>query len=230
MLGVENSWPPYADRNGNGLSTSLVIAAFKATGIQTEITVKPYARVLKELGSGKIDGGYNVTRQGSTQDIFIFGNEPLLQASAYFYYSDFAFSHYSQLSDLPEGMRIGLIIDYEYGDNFDVHRHRFVEVRVKNQAQLIRMMISGRIDGAIMFERVAKHTLRGLNLGFTPIHRGFLNHISDIYVAFSPESASSRKLASALDKGVNIIKSNGVYDAIMSGKIRYPLFDGTERK
>ncbi|MBB1487853.1 substrate-binding periplasmic protein [Oceanospirillum sediminis] len=220
-LSVENSWPPYADKQGNGLSTSLVIAAFNAVGIKPIISVKPYARVLYDLQFGNTDGGYNVTRQQSTEERFHFGTQYLLKAPASFYYSDPEFSQANSLSDLPDNSRIGLIIDYEYGDTYEAHRHRFSEIRVPTQVQLIRMLMADRIDGAIMFDRVANYTQEQIRQERPALYKGFQNHVSDIYVAFSRSSPSSGQLAEALDRGLSLIRDNGQYRRIMSGELQY---------
>jgi len=44
-LAAENSWAPYSDERGEGLSNRLVKAAYAAVGLDAKISVMPYARV-----------------------------------------------------------------------------------------------------------------------------------------------------------------------------------------
>jgi polar amino acid transport system substrate-binding protein len=88
--------------------------------------------------------------------------------------------NYKALADIPDGTLVGLIIDYEYGDKFE---HRFKQIRVSSQEQIINMLKVGRLDSAILFDAVASFTLKSMRLEPTDILKGPINHTSDIYVA-----------------------------------------------
>lgn len=118
---------------------------------------------------------------------------------------------YTSIADIPDNASIGVIIDYEYGDIYDQHKHRFNEIKVLLQSQIIHMLQLDRIDGAIMFDDVANHTLKTMNLAEDTISKGFLNHTSDVYVAFSKSNKSSVEFANLLDQGLLNIKNNGQY-------------------
>ena len=220
MLLVEDSWPPYATKDGLGLSTSIVKSAFAAAGVTPRINVRPYARVLAEVEEGKAHGGYNVTRQHSTEAIYIFGSSPILIASASFYFQRKNKDRYQSIEDIPSGAKIGLIIGYEYGDNYEKLRHRFNEVRVNKQAQIVKMLNYGRIDAAIMFDEVAKYTLNQEGLDTGSIVKGFKNHHSDIYVVFSRKKINSQYFSDLLDQGLKVIRKNGTYQKIINGELR----------
>ena len=220
ILAVEDSWPPYADSEGQGLSTSIVRHALGTVGISASFRVCPYARVLFEVEKGIVDGGYNVTRQSSTEAKYLFGQTPILVAPASFYYRPDNIGNYHSLDEIPDGTRIGLIIDYEYGEEYEKQRARFQEVRLSSQSQIIQMLMLGRVDTVIMFDEVAKYTLTQMGLAPDTLVKGFTNHQSDIYVAFSRRNPEAEKLAASLDKGIQAIKANGVYEKIMTGAIQ----------
>lgn len=46
VLAVEDSWPPYSDADGQGISTNILKQAFSSVGIKLISKVYPYARVL----------------------------------------------------------------------------------------------------------------------------------------------------------------------------------------
>lgn len=217
ILAVEDSWPPYADTNGQGISTNILKQAFDAVNIQLITKVYPYARVLDEVKKGILVGGYNVTHQASTDKQYLFGQQALLQAPASFYFSQHntSVNEYKSISDIPAGSKVGVIIDYEYGDLFEQHKNRFKEVRVSNQKQLINMLMLDRIDAAILFDAVASHTLKSMKLPADSIQQGPLNHTSDIYVAFSRSHQHAQYYADKLDQGLILIKKSGQYEDLL---------------
>lgn len=211
IIGAEDSWPPYSDKNGKGISTNIIRAAFASQSIHIDIRVKPYARVLHEVKSGALQAGYNVTRQENTEREYIFGKIPILKAKAYWYFSPQKLKNFSSIQDIPSGFSVGGIINYEYGDEYEKLRHKFREVRVPKQSQLIKMLESGRVDAVIMFEEEAKQALRDMQLPPSTIKKGLYNHTSDIYVVFSKKHKDSVEMAKALDKGLLQLKSTGEY-------------------
>ncbi len=207
ILAVENSWPPYADQHGNGISKAIIKQAFKSVDVPVKFVTVPYARALLMAESGDVHGAFNVTRQKDTESRFLFGNEVLLQAQAsHFYPKDSNLIH-KTIASIPYGTSIGLIIGYEYGNEYEKYRFRFKEVRVSTQKQIIGLLLNKRIDMAIMFDEVARHILQKLKLKQSVIQKGSVNHISDIYVAFSRKKSDIEVLIKQFDEGLAIVKA-----------------------
>lgn len=206
VLAVEDSWPPFANADGTGLSRTIIEKAMEGSNLRLEFIVVPYARALKMAEDGVVDGAFNVTQQGSTLQKFKFGKYPLLQAKASFFYSSNNLQNYKDINAVPSGTSIGLIIGYEYGDEYEQQRRRFNEVRVSHQSQIIEMLHSGRIEMAIMFDKVADDTLKQMNHTARYIRKGHLNHVSDIYVGFSKRVENIQTKIDALDKGLRRLK------------------------
>jgi len=216
ILGAEDSWPPYSDKFGRGISTNIIKAAFAKTGVETHVVVRPYARVLQDIKAGALDAGYNITRQQNTERDFIFGKEPILQAKAYWYFRADSAPPATTTKELPNGYKVGAIIDYEYGDLYEDERHRFKEVRVSRQTQLIKMLLQRRIDAVLMFEEEAKQTLKEMGLSNIAIQKGMFNHTSDIYLAFSRKKPDSQALAKKFDEGIKKLKDTGEYKQLLN--------------
>ncbi len=221
-LGAEDSWPPYSDSQGHGISTNLIKAAFAKSGLTPTFHVLPYARVLHDLKSGKIDGGYNITLQSTTQDKYIFGQVPLLRVEAYWFFLPEMHPTIKSINDIPDKFRVGIIRDYEYGDIYENHRHRFNEIQVTQQSQIIRMLKQGRIDAAVMFDREAEFALQKMKLNASIFDKRFLNHRGDVYLAFSHKSPRAHWLAEQLDQGLLMMKEVGEYDRILSDTNKEP--------
>lgn len=214
-LGAENSWPPYSDEHGQGISTELIKTAFAKNGVVPNFHALPYARVLHDLDSGKIDGGFNISRQSTTEKRFFFGDVPLIHVEAYWFFLPDTHRGIKSFKDIPDKFRVGVIRDYEYGDEYENHRYRFNEIKVSQQSQIIRMLLQRRIDAAIMFKDEANFAMQKMNLPNSTFDRRFLNHQGDVYVAFSHKSPRARWMAQQLDKGLLMIKESGEYDEIL---------------
>jgi polar amino acid transport system substrate-binding protein len=215
-LAAEDSWPPFADQFGKGISHQLVKSAFAQVGISVETLVVPYSRGLRMTERGNVDGVFNVTKEVSTQDKFIFGKLALFQASASFYqHKSHPISAKTKYDLVPKTV-IGVIKGYEYGDEFPqlVKQKDWVLFIANNQMQLINMLLVNRIDLAVMFDAVAKEQLTqmGVNEEVKPI---FNNHQSDIFVAFSKHQPNSLRLAKKLDEGLIKLKSQGQYAKLL---------------
>jgi polar amino acid transport system substrate-binding protein len=77
------------------------------------------------------------------------------------------------------------------------------------------MLRLGRIDGAIMFDAVAKYTLKSMDLAEASLQKGPLNHTSHIYVAFSRSHNKAQYFADKLDQGLTNLKESGQYQQLL---------------
>ena len=200
-LAAENSWPPYSNEVGEGISKDIIQRAFDSVGVEVEFIVVPYARALLLAQLGKVDGAFNVTKQKSTLDKFAFGEVPILQVKASFYYHKESGLNFKTVDEIPAGTSIALILDYEYGELYEKDRDRFNEVRVSNQKQIIKLLQLKRVDMAIMFDDVAEYYLSELTLNKNEIKKGHINHTSDIFVAFNKYKDLSEVIL-LLDQGI----------------------------
>jgi polar amino acid transport system substrate-binding protein len=205
ILAVENSWPPYANENGSGISKEIIQTAYNSVNVKVEFIVVPYARAVLMAENGEVDGVFNVTKQKSTIDILNFGEAPILQASASFYYHKNSEMNFNSVNDIPKEISVGVIIGYGYGHNYQKNKDRFVKVEVSKQEQLIKLLMSKRIDMAIMYDDVVTAKLSKMGFSQHDIKKGDVNHIIDIYVAFSKKK-NTRIAMKLLDQGLVNIK------------------------
>lgn len=216
-LAAEDSWPPFANQFGQGLSHQLIQAAFAKAEIEVDSIVVPYTRALMMAEKGDVDGAFNVTRQHSTENRFVFGTKPLFTAYASFYHKHTRPLNADSKWELPPKTRIGLIQGYEYGDELDtlIQEKQFEVMRVASQNQLINLLLIDRIDTAIMFDIVANDYLNAMGVE-KEVEAAFHNHSSDIYLAFSKVRPNAVALATLLDRGLNAIQASGEYQALMA--------------
>lgn len=206
-LAVENSWPPYSDVNGNGISKDIIQKAFDSVNVKVEFIVLPYARALHMVEIGQVDGAFNVTKQESTIKNFNFGEEAILQAAASFYYSKDSEMDVLSANDIPTGSSVAVIIGYEYGNIYEQNKTRFKEVRVSNQKQIIQLILNKRVDLGIIFDEVANFTLTEMSLKADAIKKGHINHKSEIFVAFNKKE-NTKSIIKLFDQGLRNVKTS----------------------
>ena len=214
-LAAEDSWPPYSDQFGDGISKRIATAAFALSDIEIKTVVAPYARALKMTEAGQVDGCWNVTRQQSTEALFYFGNEPLLKSDISFFYKATAPRRFASISDMPDGLSIGVIIDYEYGDEFEQQRQRFRIYEARSQIQLLKMLEGNRVVVALMFDDVYNEVQQKSDYPSALFHQGATFYGSDIFIAFNKDNANSPAYASALDKGLIELRETGQYQQLL---------------
>ncbi|MDZ7871366.1 MAG: transporter substrate-binding domain-containing protein [Rheinheimera sp.] len=213
-IAAEDNWPPFSDEKGKGLSSQLVSAAFARSGYKIETVVVPYARALYYTAKGKTDACWNVTRQANTERDYLLHQQPLFQAASSFYFHRIA-KNYRSVAEIPDGTVVGVILGYEYGDLFEQHKKRFQLVEVSTHPQLISLLQHDKVELAIFFDDVLDYYLAQPALQKIHLQKGQLNHISDIYVAFSRATARSAELAKALDAGLNDLQRSGDYQRML---------------
>lgn len=213
-IAAEDNWPPFSDEKGKGLSTQLVSAAFARSGLRIETLVVPYARALHYTAKGKTEACWNVTRQTNTERDYLLHQQPLFQAASSFYFHRIA-KNYGSVAEIPDGTVVGVILGYEYGDLFEQHKKRFQLVEVSTHPQLISLLQHDKVELAIFFDEVLAYYLAQPALQQIHFQKGQLNHVSDIYVAFSRVSPRSQQLADALDKGLTELRRSGDYQRIL---------------
>lgn len=215
QIAAENNWPPFSDENGKGLSTQLVRAAFALSGYRIETIAVPYARAMRDTAKGKVEACWNVTRQSNTARDYLLHQQPLFQAPSSFYFQGVA-KNYRSVAEIPDGTVVGVILGYEYGDLYEQHKKRFNLVEVSTHPQLIVLLQQNKVDMAIFFDDVLDYYLAQRDFTGVKLQKGQLNHLSDIFVAFSRARPRSAELAKALDAGLLELQRTGDYQRMLN--------------
>lgn len=212
-LAVEDAWEPYANPDGTGMSVEIVTAAFRSVGVDVVLEVLPYARVLHEVKSGKYVGGFNVAREASREDDFLWGREMLFLAHAHYYHHKSRPLRVQDVRSLQGGEKIGVIRGYEYGNLFHDHQG-IVRVWANRHDQIIDMLRLGRVQAVIMFEKTAGLYRRKMHLA-DEVQAAFPSEPSRIFVAFSRRHPEATRYLELLDEGLRRIKADGTYQTIL---------------
>ncbi|WP_372652286.1 substrate-binding periplasmic protein [Halobacteriovorax sp.] len=214
-LAAEDNWPPYSGQNEIGVSQVIIKKAFQKSGVKVKIDSYPYARAEKKVLNGQLDGFFNVSKQPSTLGKFHFGKEPILKAKASFFYHKKRSFKFRSLKDLPKGTAFILIRGFEYGKDFEQHKHKFDIEYVHSQEQIINMLISNRPAITIMYDEVAKYHLDRMP-GTKKNIKNKPSHTSSIYLAFNKDSPKSKALSKKLDEGLRKLKRTDMYEELLN--------------
>ena len=213
ILGAENDWVPYSNQDGTGMANEIVLAAYKAVGIDVKLQVGPYNRLLKMVKNGEILGAFNVPKDRSNEKEYIFGKIPLFTAFSAYYYNVEEPLSATRKEELVNGEKVGVVFDYGYGEFFS-NNDRVTKIKVRSDLLNLRKLAKGRIDATILYDKTAQKLIK--ENGLTgKILKAFNSETAEIYVAFSKVFRRAEYYADKLDEGLAIIKANGTYKKIM---------------
>ncbi|HIJ39882.1 MAG TPA: transporter substrate-binding domain-containing protein [Deltaproteobacteria bacterium] len=212
VLGAENDWVPYSNQDGTGMANEIVLAAYKAVGINVKFNVGPYNRLLKMVRDGEILGAFNIPKEKSNEKEYLFGKTPIFSAqSAYYQNVEHPLSVTSK-EGLKNGEKIGVVFDYGYGDFFSGN-DRIVKMEVRSDQLNLRKLAKGRIDATILYDKTARKLLKEEGLS-DKIVKAFDSESGDIHVAFSKRFPNAQQYADKLDEGLAVIKASGILKQI----------------
>ncbi len=213
ILGAENDWSPYSNENGTGMANEIVLAAFKAVGIDVKFNVGPYNRLLKMVRDGELPGVFNVPRESSNEKDYLFGKQPIFTAlSAYYHNVKRPLSARSK-EELKNGEKIGVVFDYGYGDFFSGN-DKIEKIPVRSDQLNLRKLAKERIDATILYDKTARKLLKEEGLS-SVIAKAFDSESGEFYVAFSKRFPDAQKYADKLDEGLGALKDSGELKRIM---------------
>ncbi|MBK8175857.1 MAG: transporter substrate-binding domain-containing protein [Rhodospirillales bacterium] len=188
-------WTPYAiytftdgDGDVRGIDADLITALAHAVGCTTQFYRLPWARILLEIQSGELDVTSSASRTAD-RDVFALFSQPYRPAQRAIYVRRSEATKYplNSLAEVPQsGMRLGIIVGYDYGEEF----HRLagdpafaaaLDGAVGYQVSIQKLLFN-RIDGVLVddagvmigelkamgvADRVERHPLR---IASDPLH------------------------------------------------------------
>ncbi|MDG1580662.1 transporter substrate-binding domain-containing protein [Pseudomonas sp. GOM6] len=163
---VTDYWPPFrmagADGQLEGLDIDLLRELEKRTGLRFEIRLQPWARALEDMRSGQADLMTGLARTPEREQ-YIDYLEPSYYGCAPRFYGApqraESLVSYQQL----QGLRIGYVLQSVYFEPFDSDTS-LLKVGVKNEDQLLKMLLRGRVELLIGTDCQVDYQLRDAQL------------------------------------------------------------------
>jgi len=215
-IAAENKAPPFSNEKGEGYSFDIINAIFENSDYRISFVSLPYPRAVASARTGQVDAAFHLTKQLDKEPSLIFGEEPLVTSNAYFYYTANNQDNYDSIKNLPSKLSIGVMNGFEYGQQFEEQKSRFVLIKAVDQKQLISMLINRRVNVVIMYEDMANYTMKQLPNQQHLIRKGHLVASSDAYLALSSSTPNAKQIIAFIDTQLKSLKESGKYQAIFT--------------
>lgn len=209
-------WPPYygPDLNDGGYFTDIVTEAFKRVGYTCEVKFVPWKRALERAQRGSYDGILGAFYAESRTRDFAY-SEPISESHLAFFSKKGRGIRYQTLQDLSQ-YSIGVIRGYSYSEEFEAATELRTE-EVNRVEQNIEKVLANRIDLFIDSQEVVSYLLNTtlsdqkdqLEM-LTPPYK-----TNTLYVLISKKNPQHQRIVNDLNRGLQMLKEDGTYDAIL---------------
>jgi polar amino acid transport system substrate-binding protein len=217
LIAAADPWPPFADDKNptDGVSLEIIRAAFETQDYEVTMMFVPWARALNGVRVGDYDLLPTTWKSNERMEYLHF-SDPYLQNSIKFIKRVEDPFEYKDLSSLA-GKTIGTIRGYSYSEDFVTATH-FTKEEVNDFFTNIQKMLRDRIDLTVEDEIVAFSIIKEKNADFLS-EITFLNPpltVENLYITVGLAHPRHEEIINAFNKGLKIIKENGVYAEILS--------------
>ena len=216
-IAADQNFPPYAFvENGTlkGIHVDIVKAVMKEIGIQYKISTYPWARVVRTTDDADVDFSFPwVGKPARFEKYLMVG--PIHEGRTVFAVKKSSAIKFDTLKDIS-GLTVGTVRDYSYSTEFDNATNFKKDNAAKDNVNIIKKLINGRVDLIIGDENVLAAEAKKLGLfneiKFLP--KALKNALR--YAAFPKKhKVQADQFKAGLDK---IIKS-GVYKSIINSHL-----------
>ena len=210
-------WCPYVcetEQGANGLLIEIAEKALLDSGYLVNYRWLSWARALKEVRKGKIQGVIGMY-QSDAPDL-IFGQEHLMMSNMCFYVQAHEDWHFSDIANLTQ-RRLSVVNSYSYGEEFDRYIRGSKETGAAQVHQMygkdtihkrILLMANGQFDTLVEDKLVVNQVNRSLKPEQRLKEAGCLSY-EKVYIGFSANSNLAPRLSRALDRGIQKLRESG---------------------
>ncbi|HTP67036.1 MAG TPA: PAS domain S-box protein, partial [Geobacteraceae bacterium] len=210
LVGGDHENPPYEfikDGRPTGFNVELMRAVADAVGADVEFRPGPWSQVRNELEQGEIDALAGMYYSEERSQLVDFSVPHTLVTAGLFVRRD---SHIRTIDDMK-----GKEVIVQKGDVIDDYlRKKGIAsrlVEVKDPADVLRLLASGRHDCALMPSRFqGEYLVRSLGISNVRVISADLPQLSYCFAV----KKGNTPLKYRLDEGLNILKVNGKYKEI----------------
>ena len=217
LIGAEDDWGPFSsgkDGNPVGMAVDIVRAIFAEAKIPMKLVPVAYSRCMKETLEGRLAGCFDTTPDAQLRRDFLFHARPLFSEPTVIVAKAPSAEKRLNVKDL-RGKLVAVTNGYTYGDEFEADRTIRREVVISDLSAL-RMVAAGRVDYAVIYERVLAHTLRGGALALQD-HLTVVGQVqmNDLYLSFSRKAGDLQPVIKRFDAAHAKLIADGTIAAIV---------------
>src|SRR6266496_66660 len=213
VIAVEDDAAPWSRADGTGYANDLVVAAFKAVGIEVELRAMPYARCKRMVVNGEIVGCLSMSPSQEFVGVVEFSARPLFTCYAGYFYNVDKPPQVRRQEDLPLKTVVGTVIGYEYPEAFENLRRKGVIIPEASPSEEINLkkLALGRVDLALLTYNEVKSSgwlieRAGVN---GKVKTAFRAGVLDSYIGFSKKNPKGPWALQQFNKGYRLITTNG---------------------
>lgn len=208
-------YPPYEyTENGRvkGVNVALMREAFRRMDVDPVFIPMPWKRAVYEVRNGGILALASGFKTPDREVFAYFPSEPLAEEEVVVVAPTVSGVSISSLADLS-GLTVGVVREYAYGEEFDSLRG-LNKVEAASNPQLLKMLMSQRMDVAVMNRRVALALANDMNIKG---HISFVYSVNrePLYLFFSRKRGDKAKdLARRFGDAIRSMREDGTFAAI----------------
>ncbi len=210
-------WAPLISSEvaNDGPISQVVKEAFALSGIPVELNYHPWKRAMEEVRLKRVDAGFAWRKTAARTREFLYSEEIYEGVNVFFHLKSVPFQ-WQQMEDL-ESYRLGGALGYAYSQAFDdAEKSGTFEVfRVNDEASLVGLLLSRRIDVFPANREVIRHILKQQypnQLEQIVFHPLPLTR-KPLHLIAMPTDAG-HELIKQLNLGLNRLKSSGRFQQI----------------
>ena len=218
VIAVEDGAGPWSLRDGTGYANDIVVAAFKAMGVDVQLRVVPYARCKRMAMNGDVAGCFSMSPAPEFEGVIDLSDRPLFSCDAGYFFNVNKPPTVTRQEDLPPRTVVGTVIGYEYPRAFETLVAKGLLVAESSPSEEINLMklALGRIDLALLTYNDMKSVSSlieragvGGKVGAT-----FRSGILDSHIGFSRKHPDGSRALRQFNTGHRLITSNGTLERI----------------
>ncbi|WP_417820170.1 substrate-binding periplasmic protein [Terasakiella sp.] len=209
-------FPPYkikkdtSNPDHQGIDIDIIEAAFAVDGYDVDFNFYPWKRALETARIGQIDGLCGCNFRPERNKEFIYSEKVGDISLGVFLKNDSPLAKITDLKQLS-GLIVGAVRDYAPHKKLQEYEDIKV-VDGNDERQLLRLLQAGRIDAIYTFRDVIYYRMAQDN-NKAAIRYDELNS-EPYYLCFSRNGAQSTQIIRHFNRGLQTIKTNGIYQSI----------------
>lgn len=217
-LGAEDGAGPWGDKDGHGAGNEIVLAAYKAAGMDIKLNILSYAKAKALTLEGKIAGCFSMAWEPELEGKIVFAKEPLYTPSAVFFKNTKHSLKAKNIDQIEEKSVVGTVIDYEYPEAVVALKKRGVkfEEGYSEEANLKKLVQNRYPTTVAMIDElkssdflIQKAGVKGL------VEVAFIASKQGSFVGFSLNHPDGKLAKAKFDEGYALIKKNGTLEKIL---------------
>lgn len=222
LILVIDEWPPYTtqEMEQKGIATEIIIEALKAADLEYKIEFRPWARALEMVQYGQAWGSFPWFYTEERAEIYAYSDPVITVDSVIFYRKDNpkfqnGFPEYSTLQDL-KAYTFGGVNGYFYEIIFE--NESFSYTLSQSLESAFKLLIEGKTDVINEDLNVGMHILQKYYPDSSDTILASHDYLSkdDMFLLISKSISNHEETLEKFNKGLELIKSNGLYNDIIS--------------